>query len=181
MAYNYNYNFLPQCNLRRRPLNEQLLEDDEHQEALDASSDEEDVVEKDDMDFEPSSDSSSEEAVEDNNIENASLKQRFLDARERQRELYFVQQGRGGGRGRPSSILKGTNGYKWSTRVSERRSGRHFEHEERIPGPTCAAVGLMTFEDLWKVPFTDALLEIIETHTNNQIEKVCIEMIANGS
>lgn len=113
-------------NLRRRPLAEELLEDDERQGALDvASSGEEDAVEDENEEFEPPTDSSLEEAEED--VENASLAQRLLDIRARQserRSVMAVQQGRGRGRGRPTSTLRGANGYRWSTNIPERQSGK---------------------------------------------------------
>ena len=116
-------------NLRHRPLYELLVHDDEHQEVLDtASSGEEDAVEEDDDDFEPPIDSSSDEAEEELDVENASLAQRLLEVRARQNERNDVIR-RGRGRGRPTSILRGKNGYKWNTRIPERESGKKFENE----------------------------------------------------
>lgn len=114
-------------NLRRRSFINQLV-DTEDQEANDrASSDEEDHVSEDDEsgsgdDYAPS-DSSEQSEESDNEYENASLDQRLLEVRARRENNPRV--------GRPTTTLRGKNGYKWSTRAPERSSGKRSKEHLR--------------------------------------------------
>lgn len=46
-----------------------------------------------------------------------------------------------------------------------------------VPGPTGAASNLETIEEFWDILFNDEIINIIVNHTNNQIEKVCLDII----
>ena len=94
-------------NLRPRTIRQELLDD-----AQESCSEEQDVECHEDETEEVSSRcsnySDASSADSDIDMEDASLEQRLLDSR---------------ARGRPSSTLRGKNGFKWRTRAPERRSG----------------------------------------------------------
>lgn len=72
------------------------------------NSEEEIEPEREESEYENSSSSSSGSDGSDVDMEDATLDQRFLNS---------------AARGRPSSKLKGKNGFVWNTSVSSRRSG----------------------------------------------------------
>lgn len=84
-------------------------------------------------------------------------------------------------RGRPTSKVRGKNGYVWHSKVPERRSDRlRGERIHEDVGPKGAASNLQSITEFWSVLFTDEIINIILEHTNNHIEAVCLKIISNG-
>ncbi|XP_032671956.1 piggyBac transposable element-derived protein 4-like [Odontomachus brunneus] len=84
-------------------------------------------------------------------------------------------------RGRPSTTLKGKNGFVWDTRAPECRSDRHSDvHPELTPGPADAALNVETIEQFWDLLFNEEIIETIVEQTNNKIEDVCAHLIAEN-
>lgn len=157
-------------NLRNKSFREQLQEEQQCAALDEASSGEENHTSEDsDLDEDYVASSPDCSSAESEDYENSTLDQRLLNAGPRQDPPKS--------RGRPTTTLRGKNGYKWSTRAPERQSNR-FEHvHEFEPGPAGPAVGVLSFEELWSLLFPDEFFNIIATHTNTEIENQWIKMI----
>lgn len=66
------------------------------------------------------------------------------------------------------SFLKGKDGTKWSTKPSETR-GRHLSSRIHFPTPTQAAINIKNPLEAWRLFFTSCIVDIIVTHTNEEI------------
>lgn len=103
-------------NLRPRTLAQALrdAEDFENEEAFDGSDSESEdnlSIESEKSDYENESDAESGSDVEMAEAENAAGDQRLLSSR---------------ARGRPAEKLRGKDGFEWSTKLANRRSGMKF-------------------------------------------------------
>ena len=83
-------------------------------------------------------------------------------------------------RGRPSSKLKGKNGFVWDTRAPSRNSDRLAPAAEpRVPGPKGNALNANTIEEIWSCLFTQDMIDVIVTNTNLKIEDECVMLVAD--
>ncbi|XP_043269515.1 uncharacterized protein [Venturia canescens] len=129
----------------------------------DSSESEEDILseESHNSDYETSTNSE----IDDDEQENATHNRRILQPR---------------ARGRPTTILKGRNGFKWHTRSGSRHSDRNSAAELITPAPQHEASNVQKIEELWKLLFNDEMLKIIVDCTNEKIEEVCLTMIRDN-
>lgn len=92
---------------------------------------------------------------------------RVLEARERRKF------------GRPPSIYRGKNNYKWKVKKPERTSDRF--NADVLPGPTNDATNASTIEEFFDILFSPDIVEDIVKFTNLQIEKEIVSLIEKES
>ncbi|XP_071051090.1 piggyBac transposable element-derived protein 4-like [Onthophagus taurus] len=71
--------------------------------------------------------------------------------------------------GRPRSVIKGKNNFKWSTIAPETRGRRSFH--VYLPSAREEAKNVSTPLEAWTLLFTPEMLEMIIQHTNEEIER----------
>lgn len=157
-------------NFRNRRIAEPVMEDEDEEGVFgDNPSEDEDHVSEDSehSEYAGESDSLTDEEMEDV-WENASLQQRVEDARSKPR-------------GRRITKIRGKNGYTWSTSTPQRMSGRLSDVEPVfVAGPAGPAANLQTVEEFWNALFPKQILDIVVEHTNDEIERHCLNLIEQG-
>lgn len=75
------------------------------------------------------------------------------------------------------SIVKGKNGYKWSTDVPEKR-GRHQARNlvTHLPGAKGAAKNITSPLEAWNLLVSNDILDFIVHHTNEEISRRCSDL-----
>ncbi|XP_056643529.1 uncharacterized protein LOC130449612 [Diorhabda sublineata] len=147
-------------NLRRRTIRQELLDEmqevpSEDEEAQGSGESENEGVSEHESEYSYATDASSEL---DSDMEDATLDKRLLEAR---------------ARGRPTSTLKGKDGFKWNTRAPERRSDRVSDVlPAHVPGPNGDAKNLDSIEKFWDILFNDEMIDIMVEHTNKKKKSV---------
>ncbi|XP_012224550.2 piggyBac transposable element-derived protein 4, partial [Linepithema humile] len=80
-------------------------------------------------------------------------------------------------RGWPATVLRGVNGFKWSTQCLSRFPGRLSDSVPVfIPGPI--NINASTIEEYWDLLINNEMIELIVEHTNKKIEDVCAKDMA---
>ncbi|XP_066585414.1 uncharacterized protein [Prorops nasuta] len=157
--------------LRNRTIAQQLVEDDNPSDVDDNLSEFEDGS---DLDY--GSNYSSDEQVEENDLEseleNVVLSSIVLEARERRESA-----------GRPNSIACGKNGYVWRLKKPQRVSDRLNPGVAPVivSGPINNAANATTIEEFWEILFSPDIIEDIVKFTNIQIEFSIVNFIAKES
>ena len=147
-------------NLRSRMRKILLNEDERNDECFGGreSEDELDCISED-------SDSEFELSDDDSEIDNACLASRLNRSR---------------GRGRPTTKLRGKNGFQWSTRMPTRRSERLCDVQDPSPPELLnEATNCQEIEEFWELLLNNEIFHIIIQNTNNKIEQECLNILNN--
>ncbi|XP_058810117.1 uncharacterized protein LOC131675225 [Phymastichus coffea] len=154
-------------NLRTRRIREELLEEDGIEDTNDSTTcsnatsgtgtSPSNLDDSADEDF-----SENDSSDSDSDVENVSLAERLSEQRARRR---------------PTTKLKGKNGFVWDTRMPARSSERQSLPAELVPGPTGDALNASTIEEFFDLLFNNEMIEIIVENTNSKIEEICMPLI----